>query len=300
MATVLFPIPRRDFDPTEVAVSWSVLTALGHTVRFATPDGAPGQADGIMLDGIGLDPWSRVPGLGRLRLIGLILRANADARRAYARMIRDDAFQHPLRWDDLKAGDVDALLLAGGHRARGMREYLESPVLQALVAEAFAAGKPVAAICHGVLLAARSRDATGRSVLYGRRTTALTWRQESAAGALAHVGRPWDRDYYRTYLEEGDQPRGYMSVEQEVTRALRSPADFLDVPEGAPDRQRKTSGLHRDTLEDPRPAWVVVDGNYVSARWPGDTHLFAKTFADVLARTPFTSPGGGNYPVDIP
>jgi putative intracellular protease/amidase len=284
MAIVLFPIPHRDFDPTEVAISWKVLTGLGHKVRFATPDGKPGEADRVMLDGIGLDPWSRVPGLGPLRLIGLVLRANADARRAYAEMTQDEAFQHPLRWDALTAGDFDALLLAGGHRARGMREYLESPVLQTLVAEAFSAGKPVAAICHGVLLAARSRDASGRSVLYGRRTTALTWSQERAADALAHVGRPWDRDYYRTYLEAPGQPKGYMSVEQEVTRALRSPADFVDVPADAPDRRRKTSGLDRDTLADPRAAFVVVDGTYVSARWPGDAHLFAKTFADRLAR----------------
>jgi hypothetical protein len=31
---------------------------------------------------------------------------------------------------------------------------------------------------------------------------------------------------------------------------------------------------------------VVRDENYVSARWPGDTHSFARTFAEVLqART---------------
>jgi putative intracellular protease/amidase len=284
MATVLFPIPRRDFDPTEVAVSWQVLTALGHRVRFATPDGTPGAADEVMLDGIGLDPWGLIPGLRRLRLIGLMLRANSDARRAYAEMIRDEAFRHPLRWDELTAGDFDALLLAGGHRARGMREYLESPRLQSLVAAVFAAGKPVAAICHGVLLAARSQDAAGRSVLYGRKTTALTWRQEKAADALAQVGRPWDRGYYRTYPEAPGQPRGYMSVEQEVVRSLRSPADFIDVPADAADHRRKTSGLDRDSLDDARPAFVVVDGTYVSARWPGDAHLFARTFADLLAR----------------
>jgi len=283
MATVLFPIPRRDFDPTEVAVSWQVLTALGHRVSFATPDGTPGAADEVMLDGIGLDPWGLIPGLRRLRLIGLMLRANSDARRAYAEMIRDEAFRHPLRWDQLTASDFDALLLAGGHRARGMREYLESPRLQSLVAAVFAAGKPVAAICHGVLLAARSQDAAGRSVLYGRKTTALTWRQEKAADALAQVGRPWDRGYYRTYPEAPGQPRGYMSVEQEVARALKSPADFIDVPFDAPDRRRKTSGLDRDSLDDARPAFVVVDGTYVSARWPGDAHLFARTFADQLA-----------------
>ena len=32
----------------------------------------------------------------------------------------------------------------------------------------------------------------------------------------------------------------------------------------------------------PGSAWVVRDDAYVSARWPGDAHLFAKTFATLL------------------
>jgi hypothetical protein len=35
-------------------------------------------------------------------------------------------------------------------------------------------------------------------------------------------------------------------------------------------------------LTDERPAWVVRDGSYVSARWPGDAFTFARVFADVL------------------
>lgn len=282
MSQILFPLPSRDFDPSEVAVSWSVLTASGHQVMFSTPDGQPAQADPIMLSGRGLDPWSFIPGLGRLRVIGLLLRANADARRAYAAMTRSAAYQAPLAWAQTEAGAFDALLLGGGHRARGMREYLESPILQRLTAEFFAANKPVAAICHGVLLAARSRAADGRSVLHGRKTTALTWKQERIASRFAHVGRFWDRKYYRTYQEQSGQPAGYMSVQQEVTRNLARPEDFLDVPAGAADFAKKTSGLSRDTPTDDTPAWVVVDGNYVSARWPGDAHSFAKAFARVL------------------
>jgi hypothetical protein len=34
VATVLIPIPSKDFDPTEVAVSWKVLKRLGHSVVF--------------------------------------------------------------------------------------------------------------------------------------------------------------------------------------------------------------------------------------------------------------------------
>jgi putative intracellular protease/amidase len=283
MAAVIVPIPRQDFDPSEAAVSWKVLTALGHTVRFATPDGKPGEADTLMLTGRGLDPWGFIPGLNRIEAMGLIMRANRDARQAYRAMIADPAFLKPLRWEDVSAAEFDGLLLPGGHRARGMREYLESPVLQRLIAEFFAADKPVAAICHGVLLAARSRDAAGKSVLYGRKTAALTWSQERLAAATGRIVRFWDPDYYRTYPDEPGQPRGYMSVQQEVTRALANPEDFLDVPANAPDRREKTSGLSRDSMTDSRPAWVVCDGNYVSARWPGDVHTFAKRFSEVLA-----------------
>ena len=74
-----------------------------------------------------------------------------------------------------------------------------------------------------------------------------------------------------------------MSVQQEVTRALADPADFKDVAKGTPDCRRKTSGRARDTDTDARPAWVVRDGLYVSARWPGDAYTFARTFAEVLA-----------------
>jgi hypothetical protein len=44
--------------------------------------------------------------------------------------------------------------------------------------------------------------------------------------------------------------------------------------------------MMRDSDADSRPAWVVRDGNYVSARWPGDVHSFGHTFARVLAERP--------------
>jgi putative intracellular protease/amidase len=265
------PIPARDFDPTEVAISWKTLTGRGHDVVFATPDGRPGAADRIMLTGRGLP------------LVGGLLRANGEARAAYAAMLADPAFQSPLRWSDIATTAFQGLVLPGGHRARGMREYLESPLLQAAVVRAFAAGKPVGAICHGVLLAARSIDPfTGRSVLYGRKTTALTWTLERSASALARIFRFWDRDYYRTYVEAPGQPAGYMSVQAEVTRALARPDDFRDVQVGVTEYKRKASGLARDSVGDFRPSFVIRDGQYVSARWPGDAHAFAATVATML------------------
>jgi putative intracellular protease/amidase len=285
MAKVLIPFPRKDFDPSEAAVSWSVLKRLGHSVTFATPDGRPGEADDMMLSGEGPDVWGFLPGLKHIVAIGRLMRANAEARQAYARMQEDPAYKAPLIWSQIRHADFDGLLLPGGHRARGMREYLESETLQRLVAEFFAAGLPVAAICHGVLLAARSRGGGGRSVLFGRRTTALTWALERAAWRVGRIVRFWDPNYYRTYEDGLGEPSGYMSVEQEVTRALAQPSDFIDVPPSDPDYRRKTGGMVRDTFDDERPAFVVRDGNYISARWPGDVHTFAKRFAAMLTDT---------------
>jgi putative intracellular protease/amidase len=284
MGTVLIPIPDRDFDPTEVAISWQVLRANGHRVVFATESGSPGVADDIMVTGRGLDLWSAIPMLGAVTIVGRMLRANKDARSAYHDMLGSQEYQHPTSWAEATLDAIDALLLPGGHRARGMRSYIDSDTLQRLVVDAFARGVTVAAICHGVLLAARSVDPmTGDSVLYGRRTTALTWALERTAWRLTRITRFWNPDYYRTYSEEPGQSAGYMSVQSEVTRALKNPADFCDVPRGSQHWRMKTSGMVRDTATDSRAAFVVDDGTYVSARWPGDTHTFAKVLSDKLS-----------------
>ncbi len=167
MATVLMPLPRSDFDPTETGVPWRALSERGHRLVFATPDGKAGAADPEMITGKGLGIFAR------------LLKADQNGRSAYEAMARDPAFTRPMRYDDVHESEFDALLLPGGH-AKGMRPYLESPVLRLMVSSFFARQKSVGAICHGVLLAARSRDG-GKSVLHGRKTTALTRRMELGA-----------------------------------------------------------------------------------------------------------------------
>lgn len=287
---ILIPLPSTDFDPTEAALSWKILRDAGHAIHFATPDGRRAHADPLMISGRGLDPWGWIPGLDRLRLIGLLLRADRFGRQAYRAMEQDARFLQPVRYDQLRVGDYDGLLLPGGH-AQGMKVYLENQALQDFVAAYFdhtdAQGRhqPVAAVCHGVVLAARSvSKVTGKSVLHGRKTTALTWQLEKSAWNLGRFfARFWDPGYYRTYREAGGEPAGYRGVEQEIKRALASASDFLDVPRHAPHHFLKTSGLVRDRIDDDRAAWVVRDGNYLSARWPGDVHSFARQFAAMLS-----------------
>jgi len=78
-----------------------------------------------------------------------------------------------------------------------MPQYLGSDVRQRKVVEFWDLGRPVGAICHGVLVLARAIDpAIGRSVIADRRTTCLPkYLERSAYLATAwKVGR-----YYRTY-----------------------------------------------------------------------------------------------------
>lgn len=247
MARILIPLPAQDYDPSEAAIPWRLLSASGHDIRFATPDGRPAQADPRMLDGNGLGVWKGA------------LRADANARDAHAAMVQSEAFRQPVRYDDIDASSVDALLLPGGH-APGMKVYLESLRLQALVAAQFAADKPVAAICHGVLLVARSRRADGKSVLHGRRTTGLTKQQEMTAWLMTAA---WLGSYYRTYATP---------LQTEVQSLLARPQDFDTGP----------PPLLRDDPAHLGRGFTVRDGNYLSARWPGDAHAFALALAQLL------------------
>lgn len=247
MALVLIPLPATDFDPTEASVPWLALTRLGHRVRFATPTGAKASADPRMLDGTGLGPWKA------------ILRADRRGRDAYALMQTDAAFAAPWTYDQAARQRFDGLLLPGGH-APGMRPYLESSTLQRIVASAFAQRTPVAAICHGVLLAARARRADGKSVLHGLQTTALTRVLELSAWLMT----PWLGSYYRTYR---------LTVQAEVTAALARRSDFITGP----------PAVLRDDAAHLQRGFVVRDGHYLSARWPGDAHRFATEYAAMLA-----------------
>jgi putative intracellular protease/amidase len=286
---VLIPLPLRDFDPSEVSLSWQILRQSGIDVSFASPGGKQAQTDPVMITGEGLDLWSFIPILKKIKLLGLLLRASSCARSAYSALQQDPCFLNPISYDDIRYDDYHGLLLPGGH-ARGMRPFLEDKTLQGHVADFFdrklANGqpKPVAAICHGVVLAARSiSKQSGKSVLHPLKTTALPWAFENNAWSLCkYFARGQDRDYYRTYLEQPGEAAGYASVEQEVTRALASPDQFLNVSDNSNHHFRKSSGLFRDSLEDSRPAWLVQDGHYLSARWPGDVHSFAKTFVAML------------------
>jgi putative intracellular protease/amidase len=243
---VLIPLPDRDFDTTEVAVPWRILTRAGHDVVFATERGEVAACDPLLLTGV---------------LFGK-LGADAEPRAFYAELEKSREFRAPIRYDAIEPSSFSGLVLPGGH-AQGMRQYLDAAVLRERAAAFFALGRPVGAICHGVIVLARARDASGtKSLIHAKRTTCLPkWMERSA--------------YFMTFWKLGRYYRTYDAyVEDEVRAALDDPeSQFVRGPFG------KSA---RGTATDHGAAMVVEDGNYLSSRWPGDAYLFAKHFAERL------------------
>lgn len=247
---ILCLLPAADYDPTESAVVWHALTSAGIPVRFATPEGQPAHADVRLVQ-------------SGFKLLNPVLMTRKQDLALYAAMTRDAAFLAPQSYAEVNPEGFDGLLVPGGH-AGGMRSLLESEQAQAITLHFFQSNKPVAAVCHGVLLLARTRNpATGKSVLHGRKTTALTaLNMELPAWAMT---APWLGNYYRTYPQ---------TVESEVKAALASPDDF----------DRGPLLPIRDTEKNHRHGFTVRDGNYLSARWPGDCHRFAKQFVALVQK----------------
>ena len=227
---------------------WRLLTRAGHVVRFATEHGgAPPAADPRLLDGVIFGQ------LGADRRAEGVLRASCTPTPSSARRSRGPTSSRTT---------FDGLILPGGH-APGMRQYLGSELLRDKVAR---------------VLGARP---AGRRDLPRR------------AGARAH-----DRSRDRS------QPalRAPHDVPAEVHGALRVPRDRVAARALLPhlSRVRRGRGTRRVArpgatscaaraccrsaapTTDDGPAFVVEDGSYVSARWPGDAYLFAKRFADRL------------------
>ncbi|MFJ3115859.1 type 1 glutamine amidotransferase domain-containing protein [Pseudomonas protegens] len=245
---ILILLPHADYDPSESSLPWQAARDAGFAAQFATPLGMPAYAD------------SRLVSLGFGPLNPLLMTPAADLARYHA-MTRDPAFCSPLPYAGVDPAAYEGLLIPGGH-ARGMRSLLESEEVRRIILAFFQADKPVAAVCHGPLALARCIDpASGRSVLHGRKVTALLAGSMELAAWL--VTAPWLGRYYRTYDH---------SVEQEIKAALASPADFLPGP-WLP---------RRDSAEHPERGFVVRDRNLLTARWPGDCHRFANEWASLL------------------
>ncbi len=252
MKKVLIPIPNYGFDPTEAAIPWKILSESNIQIIFATPNGKKSAGDEIMLTGRGLGIWKP------------LLRARKDAVNAYLKMEKSKAFNKPISYSDIRENDYDGIYLPGGHD-KGVKEYLESKILQKIVVDFFDSQKKIAAVCHGVLLLARSiNPKNNKSVLYDYKTTSLLKSQELSAYNLTKL---WLKDYYLTYPGT--------TVEEEVKMVLRNENQFIT---GAKPK-------FRDKEDNLKYGFSVRDRNYISARWPGDIYNLTFSYIDMLNET---------------
>jgi putative intracellular protease/amidase len=233
MKSVIIPLPDNDFDLTEVAVPWKLFTRRNYQVSFATENGNCAYCDPKLITGV---------------IFGQ-LGATAEAVGFYRELEKNEQFLHPLKYSEVIPEQFDLLVLPGGH-APGMKQYLESKLLQDKVLEFYKLDKIIGSICHGSIVLARTIDpATGKSIVHKRKLTGLTKFLER----LAYYLTSWKLgNYYRTYP---------CYVQDEIKSCLCNPRNF------------KTGGNQF------KP-YVCIDGNLVTARWPKDAFLFAETLIE--------------------
>ena len=180
MKKAIIPIPDKDFDTTEVSITWKILKENKIDITFATENGIVGETDPLLLTGV---------------IFGQ-LGAKKDAIDAYHLMQKSNEFLNPIKFDEIIPAEYDLLFLPGGH-AKGMRQYLENKTLQNKIVDFFHLNKLVGSVCHGSLLLARSIDEkTGKSIVHNYNFTGLTKSLER----LAYYLTKWKLDdYYKTY-----------------------------------------------------------------------------------------------------
>jgi len=249
MIKILMPLPTLGSDPSEVAIPWSELQKQGMEVVFATPDGRQANVDPVMLTGKGLG-WFKG-----------VLKAREDAVAAYRELEQTEAFKTPIAYSAITPEDYEGVFLAGGHD-KTVKEYLESIVLQEAIVSFFTSKKIIGAVCHGVVLVARSIDPnTHKSVLHTYQTTALLKTQELLGYRLSKF---WKQDYYLTYPG--------CTVEDEVKSVLKNQRQFMHGPQP----------IFRDREGIEKHGFAVRDRNYISARWPGDIYTLSSGFISML------------------
>ena len=140
----------------ELAAPYDELRSAGFDVDLASPLGGRPPAD----------PKSESSEAGSVKRF-------LDDPRAMAKL------EATKKLDDGE-GAYDAYFVVGGHGV--MWDLAESEVLARLLGRAHDAGRVVAAVCHGPAGLVRARDASGASIVAGRRVAGFSNEEEDAVG----------------------------------------------------------------------------------------------------------------------
>ena len=150
---------RTGFWLEEFAAPYYVLRDAGLDITLASPKG--GQPP---VDPKSDEPGSQTPAMKRFR-------SDPEAQRALANTVK---------LSSVSAEDYDAVFYPGGHGP--LWDLAEDRDSLTLVERLHAAGKPVAAVCHGPAVLRRAKAADGGPLVRGKTVTGFSNTEEAAVG----------------------------------------------------------------------------------------------------------------------
>jgi putative intracellular protease/amidase len=143
----------------EFAAPYYVLRDAGVDITLASPKG--GQPP---VDPKSDEPGAQTPAMKRFR-------GDPEAQRALANTVK---------LSSVSADDYDAVFFPGGHGP--LWDLAEDRDALALVERLHAAGRPVAAVCHGPAVLRRAKGADGAPLVKGKTVTGFSNTEEAAVG----------------------------------------------------------------------------------------------------------------------
>jgi putative intracellular protease/amidase len=143
----------------EFAAPYYVLKDAGVDLTIASPKGGAPPVDPKSDD-----PNAETPAMKRFR-------ADPEAQRALANTVK---------LSTVSADDYDAVFYPGGHGP--LWDLAEDRDSIGLIERLYAAGKPVAAVCHGPAVLRQAKAPDGTPLVQGKRVTGFANSEEAAVG----------------------------------------------------------------------------------------------------------------------
>ncbi|MFF7442846.1 type 1 glutamine amidotransferase domain-containing protein [Streptomyces sp. NPDC008122] len=149
------------FWAEEVIAPYEALKAAGHEIVVATPGGVVPTVDAGSLS-----PEANG--------------GQDGADKAAAALASISEIENPVKLEDVRPADYDAVYYPGGHGP--MEDLAGNAVSGRLLADTLRSGKPLAVVCHGPAALLAATDADGSNAFAGRKVAAFTNAEEMQAG----------------------------------------------------------------------------------------------------------------------
>jgi len=235
----------------ELQAPWDALRKAGFEVTLATKFGKTPLPITVSVDPDFLDPVQKY----HVNPTEVVTRVNE--------ILDGGEWANPIRFDDAKMSDYDALVIVGGPGAA--LDIAGNLKVHDLVLQAYKDGKTIGALCYAVaaLNFTRDPDNNNRSVIYGRKVVA----HPHAWDFTADMSYPLVRTTSDNKVAE-IVTSGFVFFLQYMTQDAVGPyGKVLSV-----------AGANRD-----RPQ-VTVDGQFVTGLSVESSRLFGETLVEVLSR----------------